>query len=74
MNTHVLTNRSLVLCVILDSGSARYNADRKAKTVQARIEANLTSQGVTSSNSGLGIFSREPNRKNSIYIGNMNWV
>ena len=57
-----------------DSGSARYNAERKAKTVQARIEANRTSQGVATSNSGLGIFSREPNRKNSVYIGNMNWV
>ena len=63
-----------VVCGDSESGSARYNADRKAKTVQARIEANLTSQGVTSSNSGLTIFSREPNKKNSVYIGNMNWV
>lgn len=63
-----------IACGAPDSGSARYNADRKAKTVQARIEANLTSQGVSSSGSGLSIFSREPNRKNSVFIGNMNWV
>lgn len=62
------------VCGAVDSGSARYNADRKAKTVQARIEANLTSQSVSSSGGGLSIFSREPNRKNSVFVGNMNWV
>jgi hypothetical protein len=60
--------------IIEDSGSARYNADRKARTIQARIDANLTSQGVTTSAGGLSIFSREPNRKNSVYVGNMTWV
>lgn len=64
----------IYVCGAVDSGSARYNADRKAKTVQARIEANLTSQSVSSSGGGLSIFSREPNRKNSVFVGNMNWV
>ena len=57
---------------LLESGSARFNADQMTRTVQARIESNKTSQGVTSG--GTLIYSREPNRKNSIFIGNLTWV
>lgn len=41
--------------------------------VQARIDSQRTSQSV----SGLGgstIYSREPNRKNAVFIGNLTWV
>ncbi len=55
------------------SGSARFNADQMTRTVQARIENNKTSQGVMG-NGGTLIYSREPNRKNSIFIGNLTWV
>lgn len=57
----------------VDSGSARYNAEQVAKTVQARIESNKTSQSIAATQY-LSIYSREPNRRNSVYIGNMTWV
>ena len=57
---------------VIDSGSARYNAEQMAKTVQARIDSNKTSQSITSQ--CLSIYSREPNKRNSVYIGNMTWV
>jgi cleavage and polyadenylation specificity factor subunit 6/7 len=55
-----------------DSASPRFNADRIAKTVQARIESNKTSQSFSPSQL-LTIYSRDPNKKNSIFIGNMTW-
>ena len=58
--------------LISDSGSARFNAEQLARTVQARIEANRTSIGATAS--GTTVYSREPNRKNSFFIGNLTWV
>lgn len=58
----------------LDSGSARFNAEQKAKMVQARIDAHKTSHGGALPDSFLGIYSREPNRKCSIFIGNLTWV
>lgn len=57
----------------LGSGSARFNAEQMAKTVQARIEANRTSQRQPNAK-GPNIYAREPNRKNSIFIGNLTWV
>ena len=57
----------------LESGSARFNADQMTRTVQARLESNKTSQGILGSGGSL-IYSREPNRKNSIFIGNLTWV
>lgn len=56
-----------------DSGSARYKADQMAKMVQARISANRTSQSIDMGG-GLSIYSREPNRKSSVFIGNLTWV
>ena len=41
--------------------------------VRARIDSQRTSQSV----SGLGgttIYSREPNRKNAVFVGNLTWV
>ena len=58
---------------VLDSGSARFKAEQLARTVQARIEANKTSIGATAS-SGSTLYSREPNRKNAFFIGNLTWV
>ena len=56
-----------------DSASARYKADQMAKTVQARISANRTSQSIDTG-AGFSIYSREPNRKCSVFIGNLTWV
>lgn len=55
-----------------ESGSARFNAEQMARTVQARIEANRTSQG--GSSHGPNIYAREPNRLLSFYVGNLTWV
>ncbi len=63
--------RSVITSLFVASGSARFNAEQMTRTVQARIEKNKTSQGVVGS--GLA-YSREPNRKNSIFIGNLTWV
>eukprot|EP00731_Ephydatia_muelleri_P007333 Em0003g1581a len=41
--------------------------------VQARIDAHKTSHGGALPDSFLGIYSREPNRKCSIFIGNLTW-
>ena len=45
-----------------------------AKTIQARIETNKTSQSIVDNTDVLTIYSREPNKRNSIYIGNLTWV
>ncbi|XP_065911551.1 cleavage and polyadenylation specificity factor subunit 6-like [Dysidea avara] len=54
-----------------DSGSARFKADLTARTVQARLAAGSTSQSVV----GLGgpYIYNEPNKKNSVFIGNLTW-
>ena len=57
----------------LESGSARFNAEQMARTVQARIVANKTSQGVGGP-MGPNIYAREPNKALSFYIGNLTWV
>lgn len=57
----------------LESGSARFNAEQMARTVQARIVANKTSQGVGGT-MGPNIYAREPNKALSFYIGNLTWV
>ena len=44
-----------------------------ARTVQARIVANKTSQGVGGT-MGPNIYAREPNKALSFYIGNLTWV
>lgn len=56
----------------IDSGSARFKADLTARTVQARVAAGSTSQSVL----GLGgpYIYNEPNKKSSIFIGNLTWV
>ena len=56
-----------------DSGSARYKADILAKTIQSRIEENKTSHSIHGK-VGLSIYARDPNRKNSIFLGNLTWV
>ena len=65
-STHLLTH------VCTDSGSARFKADLTARTVQARLAAGSTSQSVV----GLGgpYIYNEPNKKNSVFIGNLTWV
>ena len=52
-----------------DSGS---KADLIARTVQARVTAGSTSQNVL----GLGepYICNEPNKKSSVFIGNLTWV
>ena len=56
----------------IDSGSARFKADLTARTVQARVAAGSTSQSVL----GLGgpYIYNEPNKKSSVFIGNLTWV
>ena len=59
--------------VCIDSRSARYNAEQVARTVQARIESNKTSQSIGGTHSR-SIYMRDPNKKNSVFIGNLTWV
>jgi len=61
-----------MLITILESGSARYNAEQMSRVMKARIESLKTSQSVMGV--GTAIYSREPNRKNAIFIGNLTWV
>ena len=56
------------------SASARYNAEQMAKTVQSRIETNKTSQSSFENSDIKTIFSRDPNKRNSIFVGNLTWV
>lgn len=67
-------NLFCILCdlTIIDSRSARFNAEQVAKMVQSRIDTNQTSQSIVTQ--CLSIYSREPNKRNSVYIGNMTWV
>ena len=67
----VLCENSLVYHAT-DSGSARFKADLTARTVQARVAAGSTSQSVL----GLGgpYIYNEPNKKSSVFIGNLTWV
>lgn len=64
--------RGACTCGVIDSGSARFKADLTARTVQARVAAGSTSQSVL----GLGgpYIYNEPNKKNSVFIGNLTWV
>ena len=57
----------------LGSASACLNAEVMARTVQSRIDSSKTSQGILSGG-GSTIYSREPNRRNSFFIGNLTWV
>ena len=59
---------------MIESASARYNAEQMAKTVQSRIETNKTSQSSFENFDTKTMFSRDPNKKNSVFIGNMTWV
>ena len=63
----------VIMAMHLDSASARYKADIMSKTIQARIEANRTSHSIIGK-VGLGIYTRDPNRKNSLFMGNLTWV
>ena len=63
----------VTMAMHLDSASARYKADIMSKTIQARIEANRTSHSIIGK-VGLGIYIRDPNRKNSLFMGNLTWV
>ena len=49
-----------------------FKADLTARTVQARVAAGSTSQSVL----GLGgpYIYNEPNKKSSVFIGNLTWV
>lgn len=58
----------------LESASARYNAEQMAKTVLSRIETNKTSQSSFENSDMKTIFSRDPNKRNSVFIGNLTWV
>lgn len=59
---------------MLESASARYNAEQMAKTVLSRIETNKTSQSSLENSDMRTIFSRDPNKRNSVFIGNLTWV
>ena len=67
----VLFENSLVYHAT-DSRSAWFKADLTARTVQARVAAGSTSQSVL----GLGgpYIYNEPNKKSSVFIGNLTWV
>ncbi|XP_019850622.1 PREDICTED: cleavage and polyadenylation specificity factor subunit 6-like [Amphimedon queenslandica] len=72
LNLHFTTDTENGLAGIEDSRSARYNAEQVAKTVQARIESNKTSQSIGGTHSR-SIYMRDPNKKNSVFIGNLTW-
>ena len=57
-----------------ESASARYNAEQMARTIQSRIETNKTSQSSFENSDMKTMFSRDPNKKNSVFVGNLTWV
>ena len=72
LNAQELSDHFMCYFHATDSGSARFKADLKARTVQARVAAGSTSQSVL----GLGgpYIYNEPNKKSSVFIGNLTWV
>ena len=72
LNAQELSDHFMCYFHATDSGSARFKADLTARTVQARVAAGSTSQSVL----GLGgpYIYNEPNKKSSVFIGNLTWV